>query len=80
MKHEAIKEQLLGISIEGGAGPDGITNKFIIDTVKRDTIYQFVEIFKKVEKHFKVLQKTRFGSTVIDEKMSFGGKLGPMVT
>ena len=26
------------------------------------------------------MQKSRFGRTVIDEKISFGGKLGPMLT
>ena len=35
---------------------------------------------KNHEKHCKVLQKWRFGSTAIDGKMSLGGKLRPLLT
>ena len=35
---------------------------------------------KNHEKHCKVLQKSRFGRTAIDGKMSLGGKLRPLLT
>ena len=41
---------------------------------------RFIEILQNLEKHCKVLQKSRVGRTVIDGKMSFGGKLGLMLT
>ena len=41
---------------------------------------RFAEILKNHEKHCKVLQKSRFGRTAIDGKMSLGGKLRPMLT
>ena len=41
---------------------------------------RFAEISKNHEKHCKVLQKSRFGGSGIDEKSSLEGKLGPLLT
>ena len=39
---------------------------------------RFTEILKNHQKQYKVLQKTRFGETAIDEQISLEGLLGPI--
>lgn len=46
MKYEDLVSVISGMNPEGGAGPYGLDNKFIIDLVKRDTVYQFIDHFK----------------------------------
>ena len=41
---------------------------------------RFAEISKTVEKHCRVLQKSRFGGSRIDDKSSLESKLGPFLT
>ena len=41
------------------------------------SLKQFVEILKNLQKHCKVLQKSRSGGSAIDEKLSLESMLGP---